>query len=113
MRCSPLHATEPAAVLRLPSDGSNCLDLIANPAQTSVMPKHKRGIVGGMVYPVMNRGNGRATIFENDADLKALRRSAGRGRPYGDPDWQRQTARRLGLQCTLRPPGRPRKESPR
>ena len=82
------------------------------------MPRHKRGIVGGMVYHVMNRGNGRATIFENDADYDAFgrvlveahqRKSVDRGRPHGDPDWQRQTALRLGLQSTLRPPGRPRK----
>ena len=54
----------------------------------------------------------RINELDNEAELKALRTSVDRGRPYGDPDWQRETARRLGLQSTLRPPGRPRKESP-
>ncbi|GAC1450827.1 MAG: transposase [Isosphaeraceae bacterium] len=41
----------------------------------------------------------------------AVRRSIQRGQPFGDPDWQAQTATRLGLQSTLRPRGRPRKTS--
>jgi putative transposase len=41
--------------------------------------------------------------------LSALRDSVGRGRPYGDPAWVSRIARRLGLEFTLRPRGRPRK----
>ena len=46
---------------------------------------------------------------ENAAELEALRLSAVRGAPFGDPQWRARTATRLGLQATLRPRGRPRK----
>ncbi|REK18985.1 MAG: hypothetical protein DWQ37_02670 [Planctomycetota bacterium] len=41
--------------------------------------------------------------------LKQLRESVQRGRPLGDADWVQQTAARLGLEFTLRGPGRPKK----
>ena len=44
------------------------------------------------------------------AELEALRRSVVRGAPYGDEAWQRRTAKRLGLEATLRPRGRPAKK---
>jgi putative transposase len=43
------------------------------------------------------------------AELELLRRSVNRGTPYGSPAWCERTARRLGLESTLRPRGRPRK----
>jgi putative transposase len=46
---------------------------------------------------------------QTDAEVAAVRESVRRGRPFGDPTWQRVTAERLGLQSTLRPRGRPRK----
>ena len=42
-------------------------------------------------------------------ELAALRRSVVREVPYGDGAWQEQTAAVLGLESSLRPPGRPRK----
>ena len=39
--------------------------------------------------------------------LAALRQSVARGRPFGDARWTARTARRLGLEHTLRPRGRP------
>ncbi len=45
---------------------------------------------------------------ETEAELKALRRSAWSGTPLGDTVWQQTTAERLGLQSTLRSPGRPK-----
>ena len=42
-------------------------------------------------------------------ELKALRTSVKRGSPYGDSAWQTKTARRLDLESSLRPPGRPKK----
>ena len=47
----------------------------------------------------------------SDGDLHRLRVSAERGRPFGDEAWVRETARRLGLESTLRSRGRPRKET--
>ncbi len=32
-------------------------------------------------------------------------------RPFGDPNWVTDTAKRLGLECTARPRGRPKKQS--
>ena len=46
---------------------------------------------------------------QTDADLAALRESLRRGRPFGDEPWQRRTAKRYGLEYTLRPPHRPPK----
>ena len=45
----------------------------------------------------------------SEAELKALRRSCVRGTPYGSPDWVIETANQLGLESTLRLPGRPKK----
>ena len=46
---------------------------------------------------------------QSEEELAALRESLRRGRPYGDELWQRRTARRYGLEFTLRPPHRPKK----
>ena len=45
--------------------------------------------------------------IETEAELKALRRSTQGGTPFGATVWQQATAKRLGLESTLRPPGRP------
>jgi len=50
---------------------------------------------------------------ETEAELEALRRSVVRGSPFGEPGWVEQTAKRLGLEATLRPQGRPRKQTPK
>jgi putative transposase len=42
-------------------------------------------------------------------ELEALRASVLRGRPFGDEPWQKRTAKRLGLESTFRPRGRPKK----
>ena len=47
---------------------------------------------------------------QTEAELEALRTSVLRGRPFGQEDWQRRTAKQLGLEFTLRPRGRPRKQ---
>jgi len=45
-----------------------------------------------------------------DAELPSIRRSVVRSSPYGDESWTEATAKRLGLEFTLRPRGRPRKD---
>jgi putative transposase len=45
-----------------------------------------------------------------DAEIAALRRSVNRGTPFGSPRWTKSTASRLGLEASLRPRGRPRKD---
>ena len=47
---------------------------------------------------------------ESEGELDALRLHLKRGRPCGDADWQKTVIRQYGLESTLRPPGRPRKE---
>ena len=44
------------------------------------------------------------------AELDAVRNSAQRGRPFGDADWAATIARRLRIQFTLNPRGRPAKK---
>jgi len=46
---------------------------------------------------------------QTEAELDALRRSVQRGRPFGDDRWSKQAARRLGLESTFRPRGRPKR----
>jgi putative transposase len=44
-----------------------------------------------------------------DSELNQVRRAVVRGSPLGQPSWVDQVVKRLGLQGTLRPRGRPRK----
>jgi len=45
---------------------------------------------------------------QSEAELASLRRCVNRGCPFGDSDWVTTMARRLGLESTLRPRGRPK-----
>src|SRR5713226_687587 len=47
---------------------------------------------------------------QTEAELEAMRRSVARGRPYGSDGWVQAVVQRLGLQSTVRPRGRPRKQ---
>ncbi len=44
-------------------------------------------------------------------ELEALRQSVRRGNPFGSEGWSARTVKRLGLQSTVRPRGRPPKEN--
>ena len=46
----------------------------------------------------------------SDMELEDIRTSGQRQRPYGDEEWQAELCRKLGLEMTLRPRGRPRKK---
>ena len=48
---------------------------------------------------------------QTDAELAAVRRSVQRGNPFGAPSWCDEMVRRLGLESTLRPQGRPKKHN--
>jgi len=48
---------------------------------------------------------------QTEAEVEALRWCVNRGRPFGDPDWVTDTAKRLGLEWTIRPCERPKKQS--
>jgi putative transposase len=47
---------------------------------------------------------------QDEKELAALRCCRQRGRPYGDAGWVMTTAHRLGIENTLRNPGRPKKK---
>ena len=47
---------------------------------------------------------------QSAAELETLRQCLTRGRPYGKAAWVNRMAKRLGLESTLRPRGRPRLE---
>ncbi len=49
--------------------------------------------------------------LQTEAEVAALRCCVNRGRPSGDPNWVTDTAKRLGLEGTIRPRGRPKKQS--
>ena len=44
----------------------------------------------------------------SSSELKSVRNSVNRGRPLGDAEWVASTAKRLGIESTMRPRGRPR-----
>lgn len=48
---------------------------------------------------------------QSEAEVEALRACIRRGSPFGDSKWVRQSAARLSLESTLRPRGRPKKET--
>jgi putative transposase len=43
-----------------------------------------------------------------EAEIQAVRHSVNRGTPFGEAAWVRRTAKRLGLEASLNPRGRPR-----
>jgi putative transposase len=45
------------------------------------------------------------------AEIESVRRCSQRGTPYGHVTWMQDIAVKLGLECTLRPRGRPQKGS--
>ena len=51
----------------------------------------------------------RVNQADDGRELEALRRCVQRGRPYGRMEWQKEIAKRLGLESAYRPAGRPRK----
>jgi putative transposase len=44
-----------------------------------------------------------------DKEEEAIQRSIRRGTPYGEMEWAKQAAARLGLESTMRKRGRPKK----
>jgi len=48
---------------------------------------------------------------QHESEVEAIRRSIQRGNPYGDESWSDRAVRKLGLETTLRPRGRPRKSN--
>ena len=47
---------------------------------------------------------------QTEAEREAIRRSVARGQPFGSDAWVQRTAKKLGLESTLRPLHRPKQE---
>jgi REP-associated tyrosine transposase len=54
----------------------------------------------------------RVNRAESRVELDKIRQSLARGRPYGQDAWRDRIVRKLGLENTLRPRGRPKKAKP-
>lgn len=48
---------------------------------------------------------------QTEKELERLRQSVNRGQPYGDETWTERIVKRLGLESTFRPRGRPKKST--
>jgi putative transposase len=61
-------------------------------------------------WPLPRKANWVEHVHEplTEAELAAVRRSVRRGSPFGDDSWTGRTVRRLGLESTMRPQGRPK-----
>jgi putative transposase len=62
-------------------------------------------------WPIAQPANWVAWVnqVENEKELESLRQSVHRRRPFGQPEWQKQVTKRLGLESAYHPTGRPRK----
>lgn len=76
--------------------------------------RHRPQALDGILspWPIDEPTNVDAWLDEpqSSAQTQTLREHVRRSRPYGSPSWQARTVARLGLEWTLRPRGRPRKE---
>ncbi len=61
-------------------------------------------------WPIARPGDWlrRVNRAETKRELEALRRSVARGQPFGTETWCKRIIKRLGLESTVRPRGRPR-----
>jgi len=74
----------------------------------SLMPNHWRLVVRPKTDLALGRWMGGVNRGLNVEQLDEIRTSVNRGRPFGPELWLQRTAKRLGLEFTLRGPGRPR-----
>lgn len=77
----------------------------------SSLSRPKAGFLHESPVPLPRNWVERVNAPETATELLALRTSVNRATPFGSATWVRRTAKRLGLQASLRPRGRPRKEA--
>ena len=70
------------------------------------------GLVDEGPVPLSRNWRRQVQLPQREAELAALRQSVVRGSPFGEASWQEETGKRLHLESTLRPRGRPRKARP-
>jgi len=73
-------------------------------------PGHKlSGILHAWPVPEPDNWANLVNTAQTSAEMEAVRRAVARGSPFGSETWQSRIAKRLGLEYTLRPRGRPKK----
>jgi putative transposase len=70
----------------------------------------QRGLLDEWPTPRPRDWTGLLNEPQRDNDQRRITDSIERNRPLGDPAWSERIVKRLGLEHTLRPPGRPTKE---
>ena len=69
----------------------------------------ERALLSTWPMPYPRNWVSRVNTPETEAELKAVRSAVRRSHPLGSPKWQQRIAKRLGIEHSLRPRGRPRK----
>ena len=69
------------------------------------------GLLSAWPVPLPADWVARVQAPQTEAELEAVRASVQRGSPFGAPGWQKRISQRLGLEYTLRPRGRPKKQA--
>jgi len=73
----------------------------------------RRSTIGVLLSPwpveMPSRWTSLVNQVQNERELAALHRARDRGQPYGEDRWAQRTAKSLGIESSLRPPGRPKK----
>jgi len=77
----------------------------------SSLSRPRAGFLHESPVPLPRNWVARVNTPETAAELASLRQSVNRGAPFGSPGWIKRTATRLGLEASLRPRGRPRKDA--
>ena len=95
-RCAPISSCE-----RRNGGGQAC--------GNSVILREERSLLAAWPIDMPANWLERVNQTDNAQELEALRRSVQRGRPFGQPEWQKEIAKRLGLESAYRPTGRPRR----
>jgi putative transposase len=68
-----------------------------------------RALLSPWPLPMLKNWKDYVNEPSSNQELEAIRQSVVRGSPYGNPSWIESTAKKLGLESTIRKPGRPKK----
>ena len=71
-------------------------------------PEPEPKLLSGWPLARLPRWVKRVNASLSKSELESVRNSVTRGRPLGDAEWAAATAKRLGIESTMRPRGRPR-----
>ncbi len=73
-------------------------------------PASQQGLLSAWPLPRLPNWTERVNEPLTPREMQAVRDCMQRGRPYGDERWTEKMVKQLGLESTIRPRGRPRKQ---